>query len=108
MATNRHFGKDQSAAVMGDAETPMEVENLPVPHVDGAAAASIAATTADALMHQEREEEEEMPFTDDELAVCFKVSMHAYQCLHTHVHCGMQWWPSTDASGAYTHVLFAT
>lgn len=93
MATNRHFGKDQSAAEMADAETPMEVESLPVPHVDGGAAASVAATTVDAPMQQEGEEEEkeEMPFTDDELAVCFKVSTHACQCLHTHVRCGMQW-----------------
>lgn len=73
MATNRHFGKDQSG-VMADAETPMEVESLPVTHSDGAPANAVA-TTADAPMQQEGEEEkEEMPFMDDELAVCFKVS----------------------------------
>lgn len=63
-------------AAMADAETPMEVESLPpVPHVDGAAATA-TGTNVDASMQQDGEEEkEEMPFTDDELAVCFKVSM---------------------------------
>lgn len=75
---------------MADAETPMDVERHlqqePQNVADIAVDGDTACEGAEMQAAQEGDEQEEMPFTDEELAVCFKVPILSCRVVFTKGH----------------------